>query len=55
MSDSVLSELFNISHVMNIGQETMQHLSRDLMLVVIHKMTQIKYFFVQKYKLLPVL
>ena len=35
----------NISHVMIIGQETVQHLSRDLMFVVSDKMTQTKYLF----------
>ena len=45
MLDSVLLELSNISHMMNIGQETAQHLPSDLMSVVSGKMTQIKYFF----------
>ena len=48
MLDSLLFELSTISHVMNIGQETAQHLSRDLMFVVSDKMTQIKYLFVGK-------
>ena len=48
MLDSVLLELSNISHMMNIGQETAQHLSSDLMSVVSGKMTQIKYFFCWK-------
>ena len=42
MLDSVLFELFNISHEINIGQETVKHLSRDLMFVVSDKMTHIK-------------
>ena len=50
MLDSVLFELSNISHVMNIGQETAQHLSRGLKFVVSDKMTQIKYFFGRKVK-----
>ena len=48
MLDSFPFELSNISQVMNIGQETAQHLSRDVMFVVGDKMTQIKYFFVEK-------
>ena len=48
MLDSVLFELSNISHVMNIGRESAQHLSRDLMFAVSDKMTQIKYFFGRK-------
>ena len=48
MLDSVLFELSSISHVINIAQETAQDLSRDLMLVVRDKMTQIKYSFRRK-------
>ena len=55
MLDSVNFELSNTSHVMNIGQETSQHLSRDVMFVVSDKMAQMKYFFVEKWKRLLVL
>ena len=43
--DSVLLEVSIISHMVNIGQETAQHLSRDLLFIVSDKMTPIKYFF----------
>ena len=57
MLHNVLFELSNINHVMNSGQESAQyeHLSRDLIFVVSNKMTQIKYFFVEKHKYLLLL
>ena len=39
MLDSALLELSSISHMMDIEQETAQHLSRDSMFVVSGKMT----------------
>ena len=45
---SVLFELSNISHVINIRQETAQHLLCHLMFVVNDKMTQIQYLFYRK-------
>ena len=48
MLDSDLFELSNISHVVDIGQETAQHLFLDLMFVVSDKMTQIKYLIYRK-------
>ena len=53
--DSVLFELSNISHRMNIGQGTAQHLSHDLMFAVCDEMTQIKYFFCGKVQMSSVL
>ena len=54
MLDSVLFELSNINQVINIGQETTQHLLRDLMFVVSIKIIQTEYYFAEKYKHLPV-
>ena len=45
MLDTVLFELSNISHVMNIGQETAQNNARYLLFVVSDKMTEIECFF----------
>ena len=44
--DSVLFDLSNISQMIDdIGQETAQHLSHDVMFVVSDRMTQTKNFF----------